>query len=412
MKEQQELMGKLLLEDAKIPALSVSWSQGGTTHSVASGRTDKSAQNLNIDTNTLFQASSLSKPLAAAIVLDLTQQLGIDLDTPLADIADYGPPELKQDPHYRKLTIRMVIGQCSGLPNWFERDAEKKFITIPGTKFNYSGEAFNFLKQVLEVKTNKTWETIAQAFFSKVGIKTATFGQWPADHPNGHLQVAKGHKTDGTLVTLELAAGDPAGSLLATAQDYIIFLKYCFADDYLKSILLTDAELLKPENFPPISSSVDAKIHWGLGMGIYSDSEKTVAFHWGNNTGFTTFCAMDMKTGDCITIYANSDNGPSVFPQIANPVVGDINPLFQWLAQYCKFRVESQAQKPETIAEMIHSMKQTPHVGSVHKTTPSWHSTQKSTLPQGDDQTSKSSEADKRFNPSPLKTVPKPQGSD
>ena len=53
---------------------------------------------------------------------------------------------------------------------------------------------------------------------------------------------------------------------------------------------------------------------------------------------------------------------------------------------------------------------QVPHVGAVHETTPSWrHSTQKSPPSPHDDEASKSSE--KRFNLTPLKTNPKPQGS-
>jgi len=406
MQEQQELMRELLLKDASTPALSVSWCQQGFIHATAFGRTNEAARNPDVDTNTLFQSSSLSKPVSAAIVLDLLikhhgAQLGLTLDTPLAEIADgYGSSTLKKDPYYEKVTIRMVIGQCSGLLN-----LEEAFTATPGSRFTYSGVALNFLKQVLEAKTGQNWETIAQAFFTKVGMKSATF-----DRPDVDRQVAKGHETDGTLVTLDLLPADLAGSLLITARDYITFLQHCFADDDLKKTLLTDAKLLKPENFPPITSSVDAKIQWGLGMGIYSDSEKTIVFHWGNNKGFTTFCAMDMKTGDCITCFANSDNGPSVFPQIVRPVVGDIAPLFQWLAQYCKFRVESTAQAPEAIADMVYSMTQKSHVEAVHETTHSWKSTRKPQQSQprymAPTESSKAKEREK-FSSSPLQTTPR-----
>jgi hypothetical protein len=96
-------------------------------------------------------------------------------------------------------------------------------------------------------------------------------------------------------------------------------------------------------------------------MGVYSEGdphnpEKTIAFHWGNNKGSVSFCAMDMATGDCVASFANSMNGPSVFQQIAKPVVGDITPLFQWLSTYCNFNDVNQPEKSEVIATTVHSI--------------------------------------------------------
>ena len=70
------LLMKQLLDNANIPALSLSWCQKekGTRHAVAYGNTDTSAPS-SVDTNTLFQAASLSKPVSAAIVLDLIAQV-------------------------------------------------------------------------------------------------------------------------------------------------------------------------------------------------------------------------------------------------------------------------------------------------------------------------------------------------
>ena len=69
MKERQELM-KELLDNANIPALSLGWCQNGTRQAVAHGSTDTSEPSA-VDTNTLFQAASLSKPVSSAIILDL-----------------------------------------------------------------------------------------------------------------------------------------------------------------------------------------------------------------------------------------------------------------------------------------------------------------------------------------------------
>jgi CubicO group peptidase (beta-lactamase class C family) len=349
MKEPEELMEELL-DHANIPALSLSWCQKGTRQAVASGSTDTSAPS-PVDTNTLFQASSLSKPVSAAIVLDLVAQGQWDLDKPLAEYGAFGPPELQQDPRYSMLTTRMVIGQCSGLPN--SDDAEKKFIATPNTRFTYSGMALDFLKEVIEKETGNHWETIAQAFFTKASMESSTFKPLPASHLRGTRKVASAHEVDGTpRAAAPIDAPEvPAGSLLTTPKDYIHFLQYCFKNDFLRSNLMSGTL----SNLPPVSSET-AEVQWGLGMGVYRDSEKTIAFHWGNNPGSNSFFAMDMATGDCVACFSNSVNGPHVFEQVAEAIVGDIKPLFQWLSTYCTFKDASTPSAPDAISEIVHSI--------------------------------------------------------
>jgi CubicO group peptidase (beta-lactamase class C family) len=366
MKERQELM-KELLDNAHIPALSFSWCQNGTCHAEAFGRTNTLAPS-PVDTNTLFQAASLSKPVSAAIVLDLINQNILALDTCLADIAEYGPPELRQDPYdedYRKLTIAMVIGQCSGLANYGQDgDDGKKFIAHPGTRFTYSGVGLDFLIEVIEKRTEKKWEEVAQDFFKRVGINSSTFMR---QLPEGKLhdtprEVASAHLsellTDSPLTPLPPLPNDmpgiAAGSLITTAEDYTTFLQYCFKNEYLKSTLLKGVL----SNLPPTTSPETSQVQWGLGMGVYSDTEheKTIAFHWGNNTGSISFCAMDMATGDCVVSFANSMNGPNVFQQVAEPIVGELKSLFEWLSTYCGFKDVNAPKAPEDIALTVYAI--------------------------------------------------------
>jgi CubicO group peptidase (beta-lactamase class C family) len=419
MKERQELM-KELLDNANIPALSLSWCQKGTSHAVAYGKTDTSAPS-PVDTNTLFQAASLSKPVSAAIVLDLVAQGKWNLDTPLADIADYGPPELRENPHYRTLTTRMVIGQCSGLANYGQDgDDGTKFIAAPNTRFTYSGVALDFLVHIIEEKTGKEWEDIAQDFFKKAGMKSSTFQrQLPGGNLHDtHRDIAKAHMADpspnGPLAPLPPLPDDGrgvlAGSMLTSAEDYTTFLQYCFKNDYLKSTLLTGAL----STLPPTMSPETSQVQWGLGMGVYSDNdqEKTIAFHWGNNTGSISFCAMDMETGDCVVSFANSMNGPSVFQRVAEPIVGDVEPLFQWLSKYCGFKDLNPPQAPDTIAatvESIHSLAgkvladESKGVANRFK-----QSVQQARAHYMEPTISSKAKERERFDPSPLEKTPKP----
>lgn len=386
MKEQQKQLMSQLLRDSNTPALSFAWYQQEkkVVESMAFGRADALSAN-PVDTNTLFQAASLSKPVSAAIILDLIKQETWDqekwnLDTPLADIADYGPLELRQDSHYRILTTRMVIGQCSGLANYGQDgDDGKKFIAPPNTRFTYSGVALDFLKQLIEQQTKLDWETIAQDFFKKANMKHSTFQRLlPDSRLNGiDRTIAKAHMTiahaDGLLTPLPSEPDDGrgvlAGAMLTNAEDYFAFLQYCFNNDYLKSTLLTGFL----STLPPTISPETSHIEWGLGMGIYHncEPEQTIAFHWGNNTGSISFCAMNMATGDCVVCFSNSMNGPTVFQLLANPIVGDITPLFQWLSSWCFFKdVNQVAQSVATTVESLYLLagsKPNEFMGSMHK---------------------------------------------
>lgn len=108
-----------------------------------------------IQRNTLFQAASLTKPLFAYVVLRLVDAGQIDLDEKL--IETHRPEDLGSSPWCGMITVRHVLTHQTGLPNW--RSTEEESIPLepafePGTGYTYSGEAFHWLQQVCELKTD------------------------------------------------------------------------------------------------------------------------------------------------------------------------------------------------------------------------------------------------------------------
>ena len=101
-----------------------------------------------VTVNTLFEAASVSKPLFAYFVMKQVEKGVFDLDKPLFK---YLPnKELIDEPEYKLMTGRMVLCHTSGLPNWREQaGGELKLLFTPGTKFGYSGEGYQYLKDVL-----------------------------------------------------------------------------------------------------------------------------------------------------------------------------------------------------------------------------------------------------------------------
>ncbi|MGE3920744.1 MAG: hypothetical protein AB7F64_07390, partial [Gammaproteobacteria bacterium] len=89
-------------------------------------------------------------------------------------------------------------------------------------------------------------------------------------------------------------------------------MQYCYEDPFLKAHLFSNSTALDPTGFPKTPHAHE-KITWGLGIGIFEDGDKKIAFHWGNNTGSHAFCAIDLNKGDSVACFVNSDNGPNIF---------------------------------------------------------------------------------------------------
>lgn len=337
-----------VLDQAMIPGLSIGYCQKAQRKTMMGGVANTKTLT-PVDDITLFQAASLSKPVSAAIILSLAEQGLLDLDRALSEYDDYAqyathdPSGFRQDPYYHHLTARMVIAQCSGLPNWFPDESKEAFISKPGARFTYSGVAYYFLQKVIENKLGRSWESLAQIFFSKVGMTHSTFEkpEW------GRLKncvVAQGHSGNGEPEAAPCASQDsavvPAGSLLTTGNDYVVFLQYCLNDPYLKAMLFSSHTKLDSDELVKTPEAARS-ITWGLGMGVLKISGRDIGFHWGNHPHSHAFCAIDIKTGDAVACFVNSSNGPNVFQSIAESVVGDLRPVFQLLSTYCGFNAET-----------------------------------------------------------------------
>ncbi|MEM7382297.1 MAG: serine hydrolase [Bacteroidota bacterium] len=144
----------------KIPAVSVALIQNNKVVYDKNFGLKNISTGEQIDSNTLFEAASISKSVFAVMVLRLAERGVIDLDKPLYEYLPF--PNLEGDERYKLLTARIILNHQSGLPNWawggpgtWEGGGPISLNFKPGTAFGYSGEAFNYLGRVLEQITKK-----------------------------------------------------------------------------------------------------------------------------------------------------------------------------------------------------------------------------------------------------------------
>lgn len=301
---------------------------------------------------TIFEAASLSKPVFAYIVLKMAERGEIDLDKPLIEIlnekfgeghqnAQYGPPfpGIRDHENYKMLTPRMLLAHQAGLPNEFGRPIgppEYNFISNANQGFDYSGEAYRFLMEVVDKLVDpKSVEDLAQEEFSKLGMNNSSFLR--PDTSN----IAIGHHLNGETDNRQHFFGiHPAGSLHTTPEDYVKFLNACVNDAFVrKEMFKSCVDTLKGKDNigikQGISSDILSDLQWGLGIGLQKNSGGTMtAFHWGDNRGTCrNFAAINLDTNKSVACFTNSANGPAAFKQICEPIVGDLSVVSQWLAK-------------------------------------------------------------------------------
>jgi len=149
-----------------------------------------------VDENTVFEAASFSKPVAAFAVMLLARDRAIELDDPVRErLADgfFGNKDSGAS-----ITPRHLLSHTSGLSNnllW--NDTTIHF--PPGSRFSYSGFGYNVLQEYVEEVTGKRFDGyIDDAVLRRLGM--ASSGYVYRDAFGGNM--ARGHSSDPILPCL------------------------------------------------------------------------------------------------------------------------------------------------------------------------------------------------------------------
>ncbi len=317
-----------LLEAGNIPGLSIAVIRNGTLSWSGAFGVKSLETNAPVDTQTIFEAASLSKPVFAYAVLRLFERGDFDLDTPLAEYLSYD--RLLHEGRYRQITARMVMSHSSGLPNWGGDKLELNF--DPGTAFNYSGEGFVYLQKTIEHLTGLTLDALVRReVFEPLGMTRSSYVWQDTFADNA---VAR-HSTQGAVSPLRHPTqGNAAASLLTTAEDYARFLGAIVRSEGLSAETI-DA-MLRPE-ISLFSASwgsdqeAKEKLSWGLGWGLHPMEAGHAFWHWGDNGDAKAFTMTDYGSGDGFVYFANSNDGLSLVATIADHVFGETAWSIRWL---------------------------------------------------------------------------------
>lgn len=260
--------------------------------------------------NTIWNVASMTKPITALVALKLINAGKLDLDEPVYKY--YTDPDIASEINTKKLTVRIILSHQTGFPNWRgnNKDGKLSFEFEPGTKYQYSGEAYEYLRKVIEKKFNKSLEHLAsELIFKPLKMKDTKF-TW--DNKTDSTRFAKWHNEKGELYeTQRNTTANAADNLLTTVEDYSKFLVYILngagiSDKLYKEMI---AEQVRINDYK----------HFGLGWWVdknINNSNDFALVHGGDDIGVHTIAFIVPKTKQALLIFTNSDNGTDAFAEV------------------------------------------------------------------------------------------------
>lgn len=296
-----------LLIQEKVPVLGLGIIENGKLKQIrVLGNIDKE---IPTSYNSIFKVASLTKPITALVTLKLISAGKLELDEPLDKY--WKDPDLKYDKRTKKLTPRIILSHQTGFPNWRYLTENKtlSFEFEPGTKFQYSGEGFEYLRKAIEVKFSKKLEELADDLIFKPAKMKDTHFWW--DKSMDEKRYVKNYDKDGkVLETTKYYKANAAANLLTTIEDYGNFLSY----------ILNGAGLSKSvfDEMTKNQVQLKDKDYFGLGWEKLTgfSGDEYALMHTGKDPGVNTLAIMFPKSKNGYVIFLNGDNVGKIFEEL------------------------------------------------------------------------------------------------
>lgn len=260
--------------------------------------------------DTVFNVASLTKPIVSILTLRLVSAGEWQLDEPLANY--WVDPDVAADPRHRLLTTRHVLSHQTGFANWRWLHPSQKltFEFEPGTKVQYSGEGFEYLRQALERKFRKP---LAQLSRERLLVP---LGMTSTDHAwNEHVdesRFAHWHDAGGAnaYTDFRITTVNAADNLLTTVEDYARFGASVLSSDGLTPAIA--AEMIKPQG------RIKDNLHMGLGWEVHTgfSNGEYALIHSGSDEGVHALIMLLPVSGQGLIVMTNGDNGPKLYEKL------------------------------------------------------------------------------------------------
>ncbi|MGV3660220.1 MAG: serine hydrolase domain-containing protein [Prosthecobacter sp.] len=299
------------------------------------GLADKSSRK-PVTTETLFQAASISKAVAALGALRLVEQRVFSLDADVNTVLKKWKLPENDFTREKKVTLRGILSHTAGLTvhgfGGYEagspvpklrqvlegaepaNSAAVRVESVPGSRWSYSGGGYTVMQQMVLDTTPKPFpQFMAETVLLPLGMKSSTYEQpLPASRAS---QAATGHYPDGTPVNgrWHIYPEMAAAGLWTTASDlarFITGVRQAFAGES-KSVI-SQAMVAQM-----LTVQMDDD---GLGLFLAGSGDSLRFSHSGRNEGFDSFLMGYARKAQGIAILINSNDESGMMRALAREI--------------------------------------------------------------------------------------------
>jgi CubicO group peptidase (beta-lactamase class C family) len=331
------------MAELRVPGVSVTvfdegqiiWAKGYGQRNSATGEP--------VDSQTLFQAASISKPVSAVGMFRLFERGKVLLDADVNTMLRSWAIPQSSFSVVEKVTLRRIVSHMSGLsvsgfagyavdapvPSVIQilngaapaNSAPVRVESMPGSQETYSGGGYVVMQLLMQDVTGRPFDALMKDLVLKpVGMTRSSFGQPLPDRFIKEGNFATGYRSDGTPVPGRYHVYPeqaPAG-LWTTPSDLARFMLAVG-----RSYRGEQRALLKVATAREIMTRVPGGS--GLGFGISGTGPTERYRHSGGNEGFRGYAVAFTGSGRGMVVLVNSDQGSTLYAELLDAVSREYN---------------------------------------------------------------------------------------
>lgn len=280
-----------------------------------------------VNTNSIFQAASISKPLTALAVMKLVQDGKLDLDENINSYLKTWKLLENEFTAKYKVTLRSLLSHTAGISvhgfSGYKADADvptlvqvlngeapansgKVVVDMePNTEFRYSGGGYTIVQQALIDQLQKTFQEIMQELVLDPLGMTNSFYSNTALNEKQCSNATSGHNNDQELVIGKryIYPEMAAAGLWTTAEDLAKF-----AVEVQKSLKGESSKVISKE-FMEIMTTPVLNGEYNIGLCNEKIGAEQLLGHDGGNEGYTCGMIFHKEREFGVILMSNSQSG-------------------------------------------------------------------------------------------------------
>ena len=320
----------------RVPGVSVAVINNGRIEWARGWGETEAGSGVPVDTATLFQAASISKPVAAVAALRLVQDGVLRLDEDVnARLRSWRVPDTDFT-QVERVTLRRLLSHSAGttvhgFPGYAAGDTVPTVVqvldgeppantrpvrvdTVPGSLWRYSGGGYTIAQLLMEDVTGRPFaELMREQVLEPAGMRHSTYAQpLPAERAG---QAATAHDREGQPVAgrYHTYPEQAAAGLWTTPSDLARL-----AIEVQRAYKGEEGRILTPETARLMLTRSAGQ--YGLGFGVLAEGDSLRFQHGGSNRGFRAFFMATAGTGQGVVVMTNGDGGADVAMEILRSI--------------------------------------------------------------------------------------------